>query len=155
MSRDEARTELHDAGKTLRQHADVISFRAPNLDFPSEFLPLLRDAGFAVDSSCGRHKRGSYFVKPTVEAGVRRIPASMSPSPLRTPRPIRNLICRLLDSPTVLFVHPWEFIDLRSAPLRFDIKVRTGDPALACLRETIRFYKRKNARFQRIRDVTI
>ena len=155
MNRDEARTELRDAGKTLRAHADVISFRAPNLDFPSEFVPLLRDEGFAVDSSCGRHKRGSYFIKPVVESGVRRIPASMSPSPLRTPKPIRRLICGLLDSPTVLFVHPWEFIDLRDAPLRFDIRVRTGDAALDCLRDTIRYYKRKNANFQRIREVSV
>lgn len=155
MNRDEARAELRDAGQTLRKHADVISFRAPNLDLPNEYVPLLREAGYQVDSSFGRHKRGSYFVKPVVTDGVRRIPASISPSPLRTPGPVRDLLCGMLSSPAVLFFHPWEFVDLTREPLRFDIRVRTGDPALRSLRDTIRYFKRRNARFLRMRDVSI
>lgn len=155
MNRDEARAELRDAGQTLRQHAEVISFRAPNLDLPSEYLPLLRETGYEVDSSFGRHKRGSYFVKPVVTDGVRRIPASISPSPLRTPGPVRDLLCGLLTSPAVLFFHPWEFVDMTREPLRFDIRVRTGDPALRSLRDTIRYFKRRNARFLRMRDVEV
>jgi peptidoglycan/xylan/chitin deacetylase (PgdA/CDA1 family) len=155
MTRDEARDELRDAGQTLRQHAEVISFRAPNLDLPNDYVPLLAEAGFAVDSSFGRHKRGSYFVKPVVTDGVRRIPASISPSPLRTPGPLRDFLCGLLESPAVLFFHPWEFVDLTRAPLRFDIRARTGDPALRSLRDTIRYFKRRNARFLRMRDVKV
>ena len=116
---------------------------------------LGREAGYEVDSSLGRHKLGSYFVKPRIKDGVRRIPASISPSPLRSPGPIRNLICGLLDSPAVLFFHPWEFVDLTREPLRFDIRVRTGDPALHALRETIRYYKRRDFRFLRMRDVPV
>ena len=155
MTPDEARDELRDAGQTLRQHAEVVSFRAPNLDLPNDYVPLLAEAGFAVDSSFGRHKRGTYFVKPFVTDGVRRIPASMSPSPLRAPGPVRNFLCGRLESPAVLFFHPWEFVDLTREPLRFDIRVRTGDPALRSLRDTIRYFKRRNARFLRMRDVKI
>ncbi len=155
MDRAEAQRELAASVRTLRQHAEVVSFRAPNLDFPDAYLPLLRDAGFAVDSSKGRHKLGSYFVQPSLESGIRRVPASISPSPLRTPAPIRNLICALLDSPAVPFFHPWEFVDMTREPLRFDNRLRTGEPAVECLRETIRFFKRRGARFRRIREIAV
>ncbi len=155
MTKAEARDELRSASQTLRTHGEVTAFRAPNLDFPEAFLPLLREEGYKVDSSCGRHKRGSYFVKPALQQGLRRIPASISPSPLRTPSVIRNAICRLLDSPAVLFFHPWEFIDMTREPLPFDTRVRTGDPAVNSLRETIRFFKRRGARFLRMSEVAI
>ena len=155
MDREEARQEIVASARTLRQHGPVVSFRAPNLDFPKAYLPLLRQEGFLVDSSKGRHKRGSYFVKPAVVDGVRCVPASMSPSPLRTPGPVRNLICALLASPAVPFFHPWEFVDMTRAPLRFDNRLRTGEPALQCLRETIRFFKRRGAEFRRIREIAV
>lgn len=155
MDRAEAQKELAASARTLRQHAEVVSFRAPNLDFPDEYLPLLRAEGFLVDSSKGRHKRGSYFVQPAVVDGVRRVPASISPSPLRTPAPVRNLICALLASPAVPFFHPWEFVDMTREPLRFDNRLRTGEPAVQCLRETIRFFKRRGARFRRIREIAV
>lgn len=155
MAEAEAHAEIAQSARTLRKYGEVVSFRAPNLDFPDAYLPLLREEGFAVDSSKGRHKRGSYFIKPAVVDGVRRVPASMSPSPLRTPAPIRNLLCALLDSPAVPFFHPWEFVDMTGEPLRFDNRLRTGEPAVQCLRETIRFFKRRGARFRRIREVVV
>jgi len=64
MDRATAERELADAGQTLRAFgAPVTSFRAPNLDFPAEFVPLLRAHGFSLDSSQGKHKPGSFFVK--------------------------------------------------------------------------------------------
>ena len=54
----------------------VASFRAPNLDFPASYVPFLRDAGYTLDSSQGRHKPGSLFMKPQVTDRVRRVPAS-------------------------------------------------------------------------------
>lgn len=155
MEPAEAREELRNASKTLRKHANVVSFRAPNLDFPDEYVPFLADEGYQVDSSRGRHKQGSYFAKPVVEGGMRRIPASIMPSVLRAPGPIRNALCRMLESPAVLFFHPWEFIDMTREKLRFDIKVRTGEPALRSLRDTIRYYKRRNASFLRISEVPV
>lgn len=155
MTEAEAAAELRSASETLRRHAPVVSFRAPNLDLPESYVPLLAAEGFAVDSSRGRHKLGSYFVKPTVACGVRRIPASISPSPLRTPAVVRDLLCSWLSDPAVLFFHPWEFIDLTREPLRFDIRVRTGEPAVRSLAETIRYFKKRGARFLRMQEVPV
>lgn len=155
MLPDEAQREIAAASATLRRASEVVSFRAPNLDLPEAYLPLLRQAGYLVDSSRGRHKLGSYFVKPDVVDGLRRIPASISPSPLRTPRPLRELLCRQLQSPVVLFFHPWEFVDLTREPLRFDIRARTGEPALACLHDTLEYFRRRGARFQRMREIPV
>lgn len=155
MLPDEAQREIESASATLRRSADVVSFRAPNLDLPEAYLPLLAGAGYHVDSSRGRHKMGSYFVKPDRVQGLRRIPASISPSPLRTPGPLRDLLCRQLQSPVVLFFHPWEFVDLTREPLRFDIVGRTGEPALSSLHDTIAHFKRRGALFQRMREIPV
>ena len=155
MDESEARREIESSSHVLRQHSDVVSFRAPNLDFPDPFVRLLRDNAYQVDSSRGRHKLGSYFVKPSIQDGIRRIPASISPSPLRTPRVIRNVLCGLLERPVVPFFHPWEFVDMTKEPLRFDNRLRTGEPAVQCLRETIRFFKDRGAQFRRIREIVV
>ena len=155
MARTEARHELERSLETLRQFAPVNAFRAPNLDFPECYLSLLRELNLVVDSSRGRHKLGTYFIKPSLQHGVRRIPASISPSVLRTPAPIRNFICSLLESPAVPFFHPWEFVDMTREALRFDNRLRTGDPALQCLRQTIRYFKRQGARFLPISEVQV
>ncbi len=155
MDQTEAKAELARSTDTLRKFGNVTSFRAPNLDFPDRFLPLLREHGYTLDSSKGRHKLGSYFIKPDRIEGIRRIPASIPPSPLRAPAPIRNLICSLLDSPTVLFFHPWEFVDMTKEPLRFDNRLGTGLPAVECLRQTIRYFKDRKVRFLRISEVEV
>lgn len=147
MSLAEARDEIRGASETLRRYYPVSSFRAPNLDFPRDYVPLLKENGYRLDSSLGRHKMGSYFVKPHIEHEVRRVPASISPTPLRTPAPIRDRICGLLSDPAVLFFHPWEFVDMWRTPIPLDCRVRTGDPAIHHLRETIRYFKRRQARF--------
>jgi hypothetical protein len=53
----------------------------------------------------------------------------------------------------VLFVHPWEFVDLRRERIRLDCRFRTGDVALACIDDVLADYARKGARFVRMREL--
>jgi len=149
----EARREIADASRTLRAHAEVRSFRAPNLDLPQPYLSILRDHDYRFDSSQGRHKPGSFFKPPTVERGMVRIPASTAPSVVRLPRAIRDRVLARLADPVVLFFHPWEFVDLTRAPIPLDCRFRTGDPALADLRGAIRFFASRGARFTRLDEL--
>ena len=59
MDRAAAERELAGAAATLRAFAPVTSFRAPNLDFPEAFVPLLAAHGFTLDSSQGQIGRAS------------------------------------------------------------------------------------------------
>jgi peptidoglycan/xylan/chitin deacetylase (PgdA/CDA1 family) len=148
-----AKQEIDDATRTLRAFYPVTSFRAPNLDFPASYLPFLREQGYTVDSSEGRHKPGSFFKRPQVTDGVRRIPASTAPSVLRLPRPIREAVCARLRDPVVLFFHPWEFVDVTHEPIPLDCRFATGQPALDSLRATVRYWKRRGATLARIADL--
>lgn len=150
LDRDGAARELASAAATLRGFAPVTSFRAPNLDFPRDYLPLLREHGFRVDSSEGRHKPGSFFVSPSEEAGVLRVPASTAPSVMRLPKLVRHRVWARLRDPAVFFVHPWEFVDMTRAPIPRDCRFRTGDPALHCLQETIAYFQHRGAQFRTI-----
>ena len=147
---DEVAKEIHDSTRTLRAHGDVVSFRAPFLQLPLSALPQLRDAGYLVDSSAGRHKTLSARVE--VVDGVLRVPASITSSTLRWPTAVLRPLLARLSAPAVLFVHPWEFVDLRRSHLRFDCRFKTGDTALVCLRDTIRFFKKGGARFGTMRE---
>jgi peptidoglycan/xylan/chitin deacetylase (PgdA/CDA1 family) len=149
----EARSEIENATKTLRAFYPVTSFRAPNLDFPASYLPLLRDAGYTLDSSEGRHKPGSFFRAPHVTDKVRRVPASTAPSVTRLPRLIRDRVFARLNDPVVFFFHPWEFVDVTNEPIPLDCRFKTGAPALAALRELIDFYRRRGATFRTMHDV--
>jgi len=149
----EARREIDDASKTLRAFYPVTSFRPPNLDLPRSYLPFLRDAGYTVDSSLGRHKQGSYFVEPHTEDGVRRVPASISPSVVRLPRPVRNAFYARFRDPVVLFFHPWEFVDMSREPIRIDCRFGTGDWAVHTLDETITHFKSRGFTFCQMRQL--
>src|SRR5678815_471756 len=129
------RWEIEQSVRVLRTFAPVSSFRAPYLRFPDAYVPLLERAGFALDSSLAKYKR-SYRAsrRPTTLA---RIPASMTSSVLRLPAFVRDPWLATLRDPVVLFVHPWEFVDLTRERLRYDCRFRTGDVALRCLREVI------------------
>jgi peptidoglycan/xylan/chitin deacetylase (PgdA/CDA1 family) len=149
----EARREIDDASATLRAFAPVESFRAPNLDFPPAYLPLLRAAAYRFDSSEGRHKPGSFFKPPTVERGLVRIPASTAPSLTRLPRLIRERFFARMSQPVVLFFHPWEFVDMTRAPIPRDCRFRTGQPALDDLRAAIRYFASRGATFSPLREL--
>jgi peptidoglycan/xylan/chitin deacetylase (PgdA/CDA1 family) len=151
----EAVSEIDDASRVLRVFCDVTSFRAPYLDFPEQYLPILHAAGYVNDSSEGRHKAGSFFVTSRLVAGLRRFPASTMPSVVRLPRVLRNSVLAWLRTPAVLFFHPWEFVDLTRAPIPYDCRFRTGAPALATLREAIRFFRRRGASFHPVKDLSL
>ncbi len=152
LSEDRAEWEIATSAAVLRSFGPVTSFRAPNLRFPARYLPLLERHGFTVDSSQGRYKPREWG-RPRAATSLRRLPASMTSSFLRAPRVLRDPILDALKSPVVLFVHPWEFVDLTRENLRWDCRFRTGDPALECVREVIRFYRDRDARFVRMREL--
>jgi peptidoglycan-N-acetylglucosamine deacetylase len=154
MTPEEARAEIEDSVKVLRRHASVTSFRAPYLRFPNRFLSLLEANGFEVDSSEARYKWPRGAGPEARSAGtVRRIPASVTSSVLRLPHLLREPYLRALSSPVVLFVHPWEFVDLRRERLRLDCRFRTGEMALACVRDVIRSFASRGATFRTMRDL--
>lgn len=151
LDREGVRGEIRASVDILRPFGPVQSFRAPNLMFPDQFLGLLEEAGFVADSSQARYKISCYRrPRPTT---LKRVPVSVTSSVLRLPRWIRDPWLGLLTSPVVLFVHPWEFVDLRRERLRLDCRFRTGPEALGCLRSTIAFFKLRKAQFVRIGDL--
>jgi peptidoglycan-N-acetylglucosamine deacetylase len=154
MRRDVARAEIVESAAILRAFAGVTSFRAPYLKFPDEYLGLVADAGFLVDSSQAKYKRAYHASKRShIPPPLTRIPASLTSSALRIPRLLREGYLRMLSEPVVLFVHPWEFVDLRRERLRYDCRFRTGDTALDCVADVLRGLRRRGARFTTIRDL--
>lgn len=152
MSADEARAEIVAATAELRRFYPVVSFRAPNLRFPDEYVPLLEAQGYQLDSSQAKYKSSWLFGRPR-RWELARVPASTTSSVLRLPRWLRSAILSRLESPVVLFVHPWEFVDFRASSLRLDCRFRTGAAALACLEDNIRLFKRRGATFLRMIDL--
>jgi peptidoglycan/xylan/chitin deacetylase (PgdA/CDA1 family) len=151
---DEARAEIETSAAVLRRHAPVTSFRAPNLVFPAPYLRYLADAGFTLDSSEAKYKAAYWRARhERDDAPLARIPASVTSSVLRLPRPIRETYLAALGGPVVLFVHPWEFVDLRHTDLRLDCRFNTGETALRRVREVLRFFRRRGARFTTMRDL--
>ena len=147
MDRAAAANELTASSEELRRFAPVSSFRAPNLDFPTGYLPLLASLGYRCDSSIARYKPGSVGARPHAAQGVWRVPASIPPSLVRLPSLVRSAVLATIPDPAVLFFHPWEFVDVRHEPLPLDCRFRTGEPALRALRAAIRFYKARSVRF--------
>ena len=152
MTRSEADADIGAASASLRALAPVVSFRAPYLQFPAGFVDLLGAHGYTVDSSEGKHKQLGLRVRR--ESGVLRAPASVTSLTLRWPALVRNLLFTQINDPVVLFCHPWEFVDLRREPLRWDCRIRTGDTALASLRTALRFFKNRGASFALMRDLS-
>lgn len=151
LSERAAAYEIEHSARVLRDFSTVTSFRAPYLRFPDRFLPLLEGAEFSLDSSQARYKR-SYYAAAT-PTSLKRVPASMTSSVIRLPELLRNPWLLALSDPVVLFVHPWEFVDLRRTDLRIDCRFRTGDQALASLRSAIGLFKGRGATFLRMREL--
>lgn len=148
---DAARGEIQESATILRRFAAVTSFRAPYLRFPSAYVELLEKNAFTLDSSNAIYKLAYY--RDRNSAPVTRVPASATSSVLRLPRLLRAAYLRALSSPVVLFVHPWEFVDLRRERLRLDCRFKTGDVALDCVRDVLRSFARRGARFVRMREL--
>lgn len=152
MDEREASEELRRSTEVLRAFGvPVTSFRAPNLQLPNAYLPLLEETGFAVDSSQGKHKLAYY--RGAGRTALRRFPASTTSSVLRLPAWFRDRFLASLAAPTVLFVHPWEFVDLTRERLRLDCRFRTGEPALRDLRAVIALFQERGARFVRMNEL--
>ncbi|MBI4539893.1 MAG: polysaccharide deacetylase family protein [Gemmatimonadetes bacterium] len=151
MDRATARDEVRTASAILREFTAVASFRAPYLALPEAFLDLLEEAGYGVDCSQAKYKPSYYGPKrPT---SLSRVAASITSSALRLPRWLREPWLRALRSPIILFVHPWELVDLRGARLRLDCRFNTGEVALDRIRSVIRFFKERGATFGRIGEL--
>jgi peptidoglycan/xylan/chitin deacetylase (PgdA/CDA1 family) len=149
LSQPEAQREIADSSRVLRSFGvPVTSFRAPNLRFPDAYLPLLEERGFLVDSSQAKYK-GAYY-RSRAQTNLKRFPASTTSSVLRLPRWIRDPLLLSLTSPVVLFVHPWEFVDLTREKLRIDCRFRTGRPALRAVSEVVDLFKSRGAAFVRM-----
>ena len=151
MDEATARHEIEESSRVLRDFAPVTSFRAPYLRFPDAYVPLLEQSGFALDSSLAKYKRS--YRAPRRPTTLARIPASMTSSVLRLPAFVRDPWLATLRDPVVLFVHPWEFVDLTRERLRYDCRFRTGDVALRCLREVIEAFARRGASFLPMREL--
>jgi peptidoglycan-N-acetylglucosamine deacetylase len=149
-----AEWEIGESARALRTFGvPVTSFRAPNLRFPNRFLPLLESHAFALDSSQARYKADYYG--PPAPTHLTRIPASVTSSVLRLPAWIRDPWLLALRSPVVLFVHPWEFVDLRRERLRLDCRFRTGLDALRDVGDVLSLFAARDASFVRMRDVAL
>lgn len=146
-----ARWEITSSAERLRDFAEVTSFRAPYLRFPEAYVRLLEDAAFTLDSSLARYKRS--YRAPRLPTTLTRIPATMTSSMLRLPAWVRNPWLASFRDPVVLFVHPWEFVDLTRYDLRWDCRLGTGEPALRALGEVIRFFQQRDARFVTMREL--
>jgi peptidoglycan/xylan/chitin deacetylase (PgdA/CDA1 family) len=145
MDEATARWEIARSAEILRELAPVTSFRAPYLRFPERFVPLLERSEFTLDSSLAKYKR-SYHA-PRAPTTLARVPASMTSSVLRLPSFVRDPWLAALSDPVVLFVHPWEFVDLTRERLRYDCRFRTGPVALRCLRQVIDSFAARGAQF--------
>ena len=154
LTEQEAAWEIGESARILREFAEVTSFRAPYLRFPEAWLPMLEACGFSLDSSQGKHKPAQW---PALARGsrttVKRVPASTTSSVLRMPRRLRELLLRPLADPVVLFIHPWELVDLTREPIRWDCRAGTGPVVGSCLREVMQFYGARGAEFVRMREL--
>ena len=151
LSAAEAREEIQRSTEALNRFSAPVSFRAPFLEFPNRYLPLLTEFGYVLDSSVARYKY-PFRVRSHIE-GLRRVPVSVTSSLLRLPEGIRDPILLGLTAPVTLYVHPWEFADLRAEALRLDCRFRTGPKAVRCLRTALRLLRQHGARFYRMRDL--
>jgi peptidoglycan/xylan/chitin deacetylase (PgdA/CDA1 family) len=151
LDRKSAQKDIDHSLSILRQFCSVCSFRAPYLKFPQSYLSLLQNAGISVDSSQAKYKLA--YLQKSPPTKLLRIPASITSSVLRLPDWLRNPWLGALKSPVVLFVHPWEFVDLRTEKIPLDCRFNTGSIALDCLREVIHFYKKRGFQFRKMQDL--
>jgi peptidoglycan-N-acetylglucosamine deacetylase len=152
MDHRTAAHEIKESRNILRSFAPVCSFRAPYLSFPDAFRNLLVDAGYTIDSSQAKYKLAYCRYRP--HPVLKEFPVSATSSVLRLSDWVRLPILRTLSSPVVLFVHPWEFVDLTRERLRVDCRFRTGTAAVERLTSAIGFFRAQDFRFLTMRELT-
>lgn len=149
IGRPQARAEIERSTGSLRELAAVTSFRAPYLQLPDDRLGLLTEFGYRVDSSVARYKP---WRRPGTAAGLLRLPVSLTSSVLRLPARLRDRFIATSRDPVVLFVHPWELVDLTREPIRWDCRAGTGAPAATGLDQAIGGLRSRGARFRLVRE---
>jgi peptidoglycan/xylan/chitin deacetylase (PgdA/CDA1 family) len=150
MGKEEARIDLKQAGIVLRQFdKQMVSFRAPNLQFPESYLELLEVEGFLYDSSIADYKPD--FFRSREKSKIIRVPVTITSSILRLPPGFFLPLIRYIKAP-VIFAHPWEFVDMSELPIRLDCKFNTGEKALKNLETLIRTFKTENYQFLTLKE---
>ena len=66
---------------------------------------------------------------------------------------VDRIKAELASSPVVLFIHPWEVVDLRREKLPLDCRFRTGAVALECIADVLSGYRERDGRFVPMRDL--
>ncbi len=153
LDRASAKDEIERSSKILRTFAPVTSFRAPYLEFPDSYLDLLVEADYLLDSSQAKYKI-AYYKNRRSTAPLKRMPVSVTSSFIRLPSWFRTPFFWKLNDPVVLYVHPWEFVDLRQEKMRLDCRFKTGQTALDCVRSALKFFKGRNARFLKFAELS-
>ena len=149
LSVREAESRLVKAKETLSQFGEVISFRAPNFQFPDEYYGILAKLGFKVDSTKAKHKG---WRKGVAEFnGLLEVPATTTSIVTRLPWALQRGFHKRFESPVVYIFHPWEFVDM-SKRLRPDCWFGTGRGALEKLRKLIEFHLGNGARFMTLKE---
>ena len=147
LTAEEAAADLDRATDALAPFARPLSFRAPYLRFPTAYLPMLKERGYRLDSSSARYKPWQPRAR---QSPLLRVPVSVTSSALRLPARVRDPYLKAQTSTVVLFVHPWEFVDMAGEAIPWHCRFRTGAPAAAALAEVIGRFQRWGARFLRM-----
>ncbi|NJE09982.1 polysaccharide deacetylase family protein [Thermococcus sp. MAR1] len=150
LSRAEGERAIAKSLEVLREFGEVVSFRAPNLQFPSYYYDILAKNGILVDSSKATYK--GYREGVRFFGDVLEVPASTTSSVIRLPWRVQKLIHPRLKEPKVYFAHPWEFVPMQREKIRWDCRFNTGDKAIELLGRLIDYYKSRNAKFLTMRD---
>lgn len=143
---DDAAKAIEKATRIARRVSDeVVSFRAPNLRLPERLYPVLAKLGYRYDSSRALYKP-PVTRRPVRISGILVIPATTTSSVLRLPWSIQELLHRApLGETRVYFSHPWEYVDMTRAPVRWDCRFNTGEKALQLLSKLIEWLKARGA----------
>ncbi|NJE60849.1 polysaccharide deacetylase family protein [Thermococcus sp. 21S7] len=145
LTKDGGKRAIVKSLEVLREFGEVVSFRAPNLQFPNYYYDILAKNGVLVDSSKATYKgyrEGVRFFGEVLE-----VPASTTSSVIRLPWRVQKLIHARLKEPRVYFAHPWEFVPMQREKIRWDCRFNTGDKAVELLGRLIDYYKSQNAEF--------
>ncbi len=149
LSYEEARRRLMEAKAILSRFGDVVSFRAPNFQFPDEYYRILAELGFRIDSSKAKHKGWKSGIAEI--SGILEVPATTTSIITRLPWRLQERFHRKFESPVVYIFHPWEFVRMPRT-LRPDCWFGTGEGAIEKLRKLIEFHLNNGARFMTLRE---
>lgn len=144
LSVGEVRKRLKKAREILSDFGEVVSFRAPNFQFPDEYYPVLQELSFRVDSTKAKHKGWKGGIAEL--HGVLEVPATTTSILTRLPWSIQRRFHEGFESPVVYIFHPWEFVEM-SKRLRPDCWFGTGKGALEKLQKLIEFHLARDATF--------